>query len=289
MASTIPLAKPLNPAKLHFPVYLSRKIDGVPVRININYEGHTVVSRQGKPVPSVNNLVEDFADQYRIWVGGTPITLVGEVYQRSNPGAPFKDTSGIVRRQEDQSEYLAITLFDCSDEVGVMFDDRWEWMRANLVDLLPGVEVIYQQKVDTPEHLEILSDNILTACPHFEGLVARSHDDPWCPGKRSWGYQKILREPTTDLWIVGCKEAKSEDGEPLGMAGRLIASYKGEQIGIGPGKLNHADRRAVFEYFKSPHSGPRMAQIKHKDDKSYDALRQPTFQCWRDDKHTADA
>lgn len=101
MASTIPLAKPYTPGKLVFPVALSRKVDGVPVKFTIDPRQVSVKSetRQGKPMPSVGKLLEDFAADYVKWGLPLPVTFVGEVYQRGNMDADFKDTSGIVRRQ----------------------------------------------------------------------------------------------------------------------------------------------------------------------------------------------
>lgn len=293
--STIPLAKGVNEKKLNFPVYLSQKIDGVPVRIDIDADGnHTIRTRQGKDVPSVRQLVQEFADEFRGNAGlgyfDVPCTLIGEVHQHGDPYADFKDTSGIVRRQDDQSHRLAIGLFEmftpALQEVG--FERRYEAM-LELNDLHDRVSVLWQQRVETLSQLEHHFEDFCNQFQKAEGMVARNWNDPFMPGKRSWGYQKLLREPTIDLWIIGCKEAHAEDGTPKGMAGRLIAKYKDGEIGIGPGKLSHKERVHLLGYFKQPHSGPRMAQIKYKDDPSYDALRQPTFQCWRDEKVTADA
>jgi ATP-dependent DNA ligase len=295
--STIPLAKGYTPNKLNFPVYVSRKVDGVPVLIDINEHGNwTTRTRQGKPMPSVHSMVQEFVDDWMADGGLVPISLVGEVYQRGNMDAPFKDTSGMVRNVSyDQSSRLSIAIFDCSEPAGEGFGWRYE----NVLNCIPEGRVsrIAQVRVDTLEELEAHWDAFEKLFPTAEGLVARSHDDPWAPGKRSWGYQKLLRDPTIDLWIVGAEQATSEAGDPLGMVGRLIAEYKGEQIGIGPGKLTHDERRDLW--YKLNYAKPmisdglmtyrRMAQIKYKADDSYTALRQPTFQCWRDDKDTPDA
>lgn len=292
--STIPLAKGFSEKHLEFPVFLSRKIDGVPVRVDIDADGnHTVRTRQGKDVPSVRKLVQEFADEFRVYAGlgyfDGPYTLIGEVYQHGDPYADFKDTSGIVRRQDDQSHRLGIALFEmftpALQEVG--FERRYEAL-MELNDLHDRVSVMWQQRVETLSQLERHFENFCNQWPEAEGMVARNWNDPFMPGKRSWGYQKLLREPTIDLWIVGLEEAIDQHGNPKGMAGRLVASYKGTEIGIGPGRLTHAERIELWVHFRrGVHK--RMAQIKYKADDSYDALRQPTFQFWRDDKETPDA
>lgn len=291
--STIPLAKGFSEKHLKFPVLLSRKFDGVPVRIDIYSHGWTSVTRQGKDMPSIRALVQEFVDRYTdpddVYDCVTPITIIGEVVQHGNWDADFKDTSGIVRRQEDQSHRLAIMLFEC--DVQDTFIERHQWMEDYLSHIHGRVHVVEQVAVENMEQLQQHQQEFNRLFPKAEGLVARNHDDPWAPGKRSWGYQKLLNEPTIDLFIVGCEEAVcGKTGAGKGMAGRLIASYKGEHIGIGPGKLSHAERaRIAAENGFGIWNAPRLAQIKHKGDDSYDALRQPTFQYWRDDKFTADA
>lgn len=317
--STIPLAKGFSEKHLRFPVLLSRKFDGVPIRIDIDHYGnHTVRTRQGKDVPSVRNLVQEFIDRCINEERDcddvvTPLTLVGEVVQHGNGDADFKETSGIVRRQDDQSHRLAIMLFEC--DVQDTFIERHEFMEDFLQHIHGRVHVVEQIAVENMEQLVQHQQEFNRLFPQAEGLVARNHDDPFTPGKRSWGYQKVLNEPTIDLRIVGVEEAIDKDGNPKGMVGRLIASYKGTEIGIGPGRLTHAERTALWEEYQreayhcccgspvdhypdghSPVSAAdyygfpnRIAQIKYKKDDSYDALRQPTFQHWRDDKSDPDA
>lgn len=289
--SCIALSKPYTPEKLVYPVHVTMKLDGVPVRIDINEHGNfNVRSRQGKPVPSVWKLVQDFVDQYVQWYDAVyPVTFVGEVFQRGNSFAPFKDTSGIVRRQDDQSDKLAIALFDVvwPEESTAVWEYRGEFLWTMYCGFkYKHVRPMNPQIFLNQSDLEGWAEGFFKAFPKAEGLVIRGHDDVFREGKRSWGYQKMVRDPTIDLWIVGVEEAVDQYGNPKGMAGRLIAMYKGDKIGIGPGKLSHAERATLFEQFNGD---PRMAQIKYKADPSYDALRQPTFQHWRDDKDVADA
>lgn len=313
MASTIPLAKPYTPAKLVFPVALSRKVDGVPVKFTITNKKHDFVSvdsesRQGKPMPSVDALLQEFAVAYIEADLPWPVTFVGEVYQRGNMDADFKETSGIVRRQYDQSDKLAIALFDtdmgmsstavikpdyqAGFSIKAPFSNRLTYlMYLKQIKLHKWVKPIDQYTVENQEELESYASTHAKAFPKAEGMVARSYTDEWAPGKRTWGYQKIVVDPMIDLRVVGFEEAVSQHGEPMGMVGRVIVSYKGNNIGVGPGKLGHNDRMQLWtEYCNhGQQMKPRMAQIKHKADDSYDALRQPTFQTWRPDKDEPDA
>ena len=305
MASTIPLAKPYTPGKLVFPVALSRKVDGVPVKITIHNHSHTIETRQGHDCNSVGHLVRSFVDSYYREGLPLPVTFVGEVYQRGNMDADFKDTSGIVRRQYDQSDQLAIALFDTdcslvgekggvnSYLIGCGFEYRLQFlMYLKQIKLHKWVTPIDQYTCTDLDKLESFAASHATAFPKAEGMVARSYTDEWAPGKRTWGYQKVVVDPMIDLRIVGFEEAVDQYGQPMGMVGRLVAEYKGTEVGIGPGKLTHAERQELWErkaWIITPDKPAPIAQIKFKKDDSYDALRQPTFQVWRDDKDEPDA
>jgi hypothetical protein len=70
----------------------------------------------------------------------------------------------------------------------------------------------------------------------------------------------------------------------MDMIGRINCWYKGQIIGVGPGKLTHAERRELAKAPMVLTGYNRIAKVQYKKDDSYEALRQPTFQCWRDDK-----
>lgn len=306
MASTIPLAKPYTPGKLVFPVALSRKVDGVPVKIIISQTAGVIsaefVSRQGNALLSVEDLVCDFMEAYIKSGLPVPVTFVGEVYQRGNMDADFKETSGIVRRQYDQSDQLAIALFDT--DTGLDYehpgkfvhrkDDPFKYrleflMYLKQIKLHKWVTPIDQYTCTDLEKLESFAASHATAFPKAEGMVARSYTDEWAPGNRTWGYQKVVVDPIIDLRILRWEEG---EGKNANAAGTLIASYKGTEIGIGPGKLSYKERAELWAGYIDgvPVENLNLiAQIKHKTDDSYDALRQPTFQCWRFDKDEPDA
>ena len=77
---------------------------------------------------------------------------------------------------------------------------------------------------------------------------------------------------------------------------RINCWYKDQVIGVGPGKMKHAERKLEWEAWENAvqhdavPEGPlvtgkgRVLQVEYKKDPSYEALREPTFQCWRPDK-----
>ena len=300
MTATLQLAKGYNPAKLGDEVYVSKKLDGVPIRIDMRYYGDaagwwvdSVKSRQDKPVPSTEFIVRYLRKTVDSALPSgvkhtNNLTFVGELTHEHY--TDFKDVSGIVRRQEAQTGLL-LNLFDFDDGQGKPFSYRLEalihiFIRASY---RTGFVRVIPQYAVRKEHIEQTFDKILDE--NDEGGVIRDANETWQPGKRTWGYQKYVIDPTIDLRIVGFEEAVDKNGEPMGMVGRVLASYHGRTIGVGPGKLTHKDRKALWSTYST--SGifaiNALACIKYKRDPSYSDLRQPTFQHWRYDKDKPDA
>ena len=59
MSATIMLATNFDIDKTTFPVYVSEKMDGVPVKIFWTSKGWKVITRQGKTVTSITLLVQE--------------------------------------------------------------------------------------------------------------------------------------------------------------------------------------------------------------------------------------
>lgn len=300
MTKTLQLAQSkFTPKKLPTKVMVSEKLDGVPIRMDFAVTNGLVTlmaasTRQGEHSYSTGFIQQHMAHKLITAPQGV-YSFVGEVTHETY--TDFKDVSGVVRRQEPQTG-LIYNIFD--------FVDHAHTDRGFAARIFSAAQLIRTMRNDVrfiPQHYierEEIEDWFTRMLPDgAEGGIIRDPDELWQPGKRTWGYQKYVQDPTIDLFIVGVEEATSEAGVPLGMAGRLIASYKGTEIGIGPGKLSHDERRELWAEWKqwqgAIKSGykdtkwKRMAAIKYKRDDSYDALRQPTFQVWRDDKDEADA
>jgi ATP-dependent DNA ligase len=296
MASTIQLAKGYDPSKLVFPVMMSEKLDGVPTLMNFatQHDGGTgwaCRSRQNKPQTSIHDQVQTLAWALgQAWPGRIDASIVAEV-THIDKRMPFKDVSGHVRRDK-QNDDLVLNIFDA-----VIHDynaDRGFGGRIAAIENVirsmgksPGWRVIPQIMLDTQEELDVALAAMVAGSLDFtpEGAVVRSCDELWQPGKRTWGYQKYVLRPTTEVEVIGFECAKSKDGEYLDMVGRIIAKYRGEIIGVGPGKLDHSERHRLWiDYTENDNElGPDdwTATVSYKRDPSYKALREPTFQHWR--------
>lgn len=298
---SIELLKNYDPKKMQWPALHQQKIDGVPVRINKEAGKVTSISRQNEPIRSIAH-IERFADV--LLRNGE--SLIMELYIH---GKPFKEISGLVRAHKQCQALLGYvfdfnfpTSFDQTyatrrSEIALRISSALEWSNSNgadtIIRMIPST-LCYSSK-DADEAHEAL----MLANPDAEGSVLHSKSKLFQPGKRCWGTQRMKPVPTIDLLVVGFEEAISaETGLGLGMVGRINADYNmvdplnGQlvlTIGIGPGALNHTERKELWRMWKKGQYTPRIAEIRYMRDDSYDALRQPTFKCWRDDKKGPDS
>jgi DNA ligase 1 len=278
------LAKDFDPDKATFPAQISEKLDGVASYFVTNPEGTVSAwSRQGKPITSVPH-IED-------WLSGrlpTGCRVCGEL---TVSGREFKDASGLIRRNEPCAE-IVLNVYDYLD---------WELRLSNRHTYAQRMQMMVQALglkdwVSYPVRLipggtasdmiegNAIIQSIYNENPKAEGVMVRAWHGEHSLYKfgRSWGMMRIKPKPTIDLPIVGFEEAVSKDDKPLGMVGKVIARYKKQNIGVGPGRLSHEDRKTIWAN-QNAYVG-LIAEIQYMKDDSYTALRQPTFQQWRLDK-----
>lgn len=297
--ATIPLATPFNLNKLPGTVMVSEKFDGVPIRVRKERDGTLIsTTRPGEPTTrSVEHLVAEAAN---ILPAGSEI-----VFEVQHPTEKrFKKVSGMVRKDAPRPELYGVVF----DFAYLGYENFAYHQRLGAVGCLLGPPVgrplrrlmwTMWEKGRLDEAKEYERGRSDTPEKYFEGWVVADPDKPYEPGKRQPGYQKLVIEPTVDLNIWGYIEAVDKAGGLKGMVGGLVAEYQDGYIGVGPGKMKHDERTKIFEELTAekmvglpgkPNQvwwrfvAPRLAEIKHKRDPSYDALRQPTFQHWRDDK-----
>lgn len=295
--SSIPLAKGMDLSKMEWPAFLSIKHDGVPVKLTVTvYQGTfqwDVVSRSGKPVPSVRVYCEEIA--YNLCniptIEDGVFTIVAEVTHRWEKD--FKDVAGIIRKKTAQP-FLIWNVFDFTVDWAndQPFSARTAAVYGLIQELdLPYLKYVGQKEVISVSHAEDTLAFLQRYMPSAEGFIIASAARTFKPNSRHWDYQKIVVDPVHDLFVHSYEEAVSKDGKPLGMVGRINVLWYGERTGCGPGKMTHAERRSEWaQYGAGPHfceeqgSSGRIASIKAKRDPSYDKMRQPTFQCWRPEK-----
>lgn len=298
---TIELLKNYTPAKMTFPASHQQKLDGVPARImRVSQTEYRAVTRQNETIKSIDHIVSEVA-KLNLSVRGS---VVGELYV---DGLPFKKIGGLAR-QHAPAKNLTFNVFDFDpfNQADMTYAERRSEMIARLGDyyganeihaadsvlrMIPGTVVSNEAEADEAH------DALMLANPLAEGSVLHDMAKTFTPGKRCWGTQRMKPVPTIDLYITDFEEAVSDKtGLGLGMVGRLNAIFTimvdGKPtptlIGIGPGALTHAERKALWVTFKLGRWKKTIAEIRYMRDDTYDALRQPTFKRWRTDKQVAD-
>ena len=304
---TIELLKNYEPSKMQWPALHQQKIDGVPVRVFKRNGKVYSLTRQGELVTSIKH-IETFAGV--LLEDGESVVMELHI-----AGKPFKEISGHVRKKNVQCPNLVGWVFDydISFSPNMLYARRMLVFRSRLGTAIDRcgaypedlcIRVIPWVFVANAEDAEGAHLQLMLANPDAEGSVLHSVHKTFQPGKRCWGTQRMKPVPTIDLMVVGFEEAISAEGQPLGMVGRINAAYNryvkpipgkapggivADVIGIGPGALNHTERKNLWRMWKKGQYTPRIAEIRYMRDDSYDALRQPTFKCWRDDKIVPDA
>lgn len=288
-AETIMLAKTYKSHKdLSFPVQLTEKLDGVPG--NFHWSGNEViaVSRQGERLLSVDHVCSALA---KVLPRG--FHVVGELYKK---GMPFKVLSGLARRKETstETEQLSLFVYDCYslDDNGNIVQSDYLARMITFINVIydthvlgEAVQVIVGSCAHDADEFDYLVDKFRKSNPEAEGIMIRAlHNSPYKPAWRSPGMLKMKVTETIDLPIHSFEEAVDKHGEPKGMVGRINVKYKGQVIGVGPGKLTHAERISLWSPSIQPLFIGKMIEVAYMPDPTYDALREPRFYRFRPDK-----
>ena len=288
------LAATFNPEKAQYPLMLSEKIDGVAADfycvVRMNSIEWRCRSRDNKPVLSVQHILDCLTNIVEPIAG---LHIIGELHIQ---GKDFKDISGISRRHvaDDDTELLRLNIYDLyiEGQEDTDYIKRYDSIIKHVPNAMsypirrvPSRYVNNPQEFDA-EYARIVKANNSKRPTGCEGIIVRiptGKDSYYRVAKRPRGFAKLKSIETVDLPIIGYEEAAdAKTNEPLGMVGRLVAKYKGKEIGVGPGKLTHKERIELFDTW--PLWKGRVAEIAYMPDTSYTALREPRFWYWRPDK-----
>lgn len=320
--SEIMLATTFDIDNLHLPAEISVKLDGVAADFYKTKNGWVCQSRQGKPLPSTGHILK-FLNSGKFDSIPENTHVIGELTVAGV--ADFKDAGGIIRRKEADTR-IQLNVYDMyqigfeNESYETRLDRvnkflklvgisgqrqlRGDSLSWSIVQRVPVCTVVHN-KAQLQEHLMGVP-KLMETSNMFEGFVIRTlrgPDSRYKLGKRSRGMMRYKPKPTVDLKVVRFEEATAnkaitfldEDfgiGDGLRAVGRIVCLYEGQEIGVGPGCLTHAERRDVWERYQEIGAGDitdrnLIAEVEYMLDNSYKALRQPIFKRWRTDKDEA--
>jgi len=287
-----------NHKSLILPATVTEKLDGAPG--DFHHGGFKVMARtrQNEPILSCDHIKEFLEDD--LLPKGHHV--IGELYIE---GMDFKDISGLVRRKEtsDETRKLVLHIFDyvIDGQPDMTYKERMQAMDKYVGGYLKKddpVRIVPGTYIDSPEKFDAFMKKFQKDKPNAEGVVIRALEGDKSVYKEGWrspGMVKLKVTETIDLPIAGFEEARSKDGEPLGMVGRIHVWYPAgvdvvgdnhyadhKAIGVGPGKLTHAQRKEIFANQKE-YLG-KIIEIAYMPDDSYEALREARFHRFRPDK-----
>ncbi len=300
---SIELYKPWEPVRAKDKVFfVSRKLDGVPVRFR-KLSGRTLAfSRQNELITSIPHLIPYAASM--LLEGGS---FVGELQCGD---MPFKDVSGLVRKKVPNTETGKLTChvfdFDITARPEMPYAARWRDFDFALKQLQahhkiegPACAVRLAPHIicHGPEAVEAAFKAIMDANPGAEGAVAHWIGKPFQPGTRRWDTMKLKPHDSLDVEVVGYEEAVDKYKRPKGMVGGVkiklwSMDVKGnlnfDITSVGPGCMTLAERKVEWVKFRNGNFKPRIAEVHSMPDDTYNGLREGRWQRWRDDKGEPD-
>lgn len=274
----------------YFPVAVTEKYDGVACRFSRSesLDLVTALSRQQETIASVEHIQHWLRDKLPFGV-----ELIGELVI---PGIPFKDASGIIRRNENDPR-IQLMIYDYVIHANFSshtYDKRMEigikTLGHYMTESTRPVHFMPTKVVNSHEEIEACRDAIFKRNPKAEGLVIRPlhHEDSIYRVGRSPAFIRWKPEPTLDLRIHSFVEAVDKHKQPMGMVGRINVWYKGKVEGVGPGKMTHKERTELWQLHGATEFTDGIIEVKYMPDETYTGLRQGTFQRWRTDKTEPD-
>ncbi len=270
------------------PGYVSVKHDGVACKVLVdNPAGNAAAySRDDKPLPSAQFIADALLRAVQRTPGSVLHDKAGWVCgELVLPGQPFSITSGVVRSHASAEPHglklIPYDLFlpfwpDCE------YRNRRFWrdtLAYAVIDVDPApVQMLRETYCDS---VPALLEEIGRCSAGTEGAMIRHQNELYEPGKRRMFRYK--HSDTHDLRCVGFEEGRGKNAGAVGaLIGRELSDTHRE-FRVGAGKLAYSERRALWEEYGAAGNN-KVFEAAAKPDSTYNGLREPTFQRWREDR-----
>lgn len=207
--------------KLVYPAFAEIKVDEIRLDVRLDSkDGLSFRSFADKPLYNLTQFGTHFI--HAMQAGDLTRLDMGVIVNRS-----FNDTYRYVRSSKGLGDDLVnlpveFILFDVPDFAHMPFSER-RVKRARVASWLRDyrLPVLTPQSVIVQDEDEVLSTYEKAITAGFEGLMVKTGDHLYEPGKRTNGWLKVKPEEDADGIVLGITEAVSETGEPLGRVGSL--------------------------------------------------------------------
>lgn len=267
--------------KLTYPCSMEVKVDEI--RLDVRREPQDGVSLRSYADKPLHNL--------GLWGARLATFMAAHRVNRLDMGVlvnkNFADTYRYVRSSkgtpgELHDAYVEFILFDVPDYTELPYIDRIQ-QRRRLCNLLNDYQVptcVPRRRVAMGEQ-DVHDYYAQVRSEGFEGLMVKSHDHHYQPGKRIDGWLKVKSEADADAFVTGVTEAVSEDGARLARVGSIQGRDEhGQKVSI-PG-IDHDTARSWWE--DPTQIIGKWVEFQYMERDRQDGYRHPRFNRIREDK-----
>lgn len=271
----VQLAEPMDARKVVMPSYVQTKLDGMRVLAFLRSGDVVFVSRNGKPVLTLEHLKPQLIEVF-----GTDPNLVvdGEV---KKPGH-FNDTTSAVKRKEaneDSAEvefhiFDVLTLTEFEMNISQPYKERYKVLHCLDMSGTTHLKPLTHTLVETLEEAHKLFGQAIE--DGHEGIIIKNPMGAY-RRKRTFDWIKMKAEETVDVPIVG---VKAGSGKYEGTLGAVIVDYKGAQVAVSG--MTDEVRNYIWDNQEAVLG--KIIEVKYHEVTPDGSLRHPRMKKFRPDK-----
>lgn len=240
-------------------IFAQPKLKGERCRVEWFHEEPVLLSSYGNEFKFLDHIKEAI----RIGFKHSLLALDGELYKH---GWNFERIHSAASRKVNESSDTTGLEFHIFDHQGTA--SQWQRIHTLIekegLDCFEGPLIRVPYSVVTPDNW-LEQANIYTS-EGYEGIILRSAIAEY-ERKRSLYMLKFKPTEEDEYLIYTVIEAISKEGNPKGMVGSFgVHSDDGTVFCVGAGKLNHAERRRLWDNREDIEG--KMLKVKHEKDKT---------------------
>ncbi len=284
--------------KLVYPVIAEIKYDEIRLHVHLDYTAGKVVqflSYAGKPLHNLDSWAQQFYDfmteqnvrdlDMGVLVNGN----FNDSYRwcRSSTGIPgekLDKKTGKVAPALDTG-MVVFYLFDWPESTEPYESRRKQLRIMSHVMREAGIPVARPLSYELADEAALDKTFTLVREEGFEGLMVKSRDHTYQPGKRIDGWLKMKPENEADGLIVKVNQAFSIHGEPLDRAGSVDVAVDWPDVGLraSPAGIPHELGRLMWAN-PEQYEGKQWVEFKYMERDRQGGYRHPSLVRLREPK-----